>query len=88
MSAAVMLNERWRLTDDGELQWLLQYRKGNRWQNKGYITSKAGLLEVALPHHRISAPAPVFDALNALPENYQPGVLDAVIEQLALPQVA
>ena len=47
MNPVIMLNERWRLTDDGQLQWLLQYRKGVRWQNKGYITSKADLLEVA-----------------------------------------
>ena len=88
MNPVIMLNERWQLTDDGELQWLLQYRKGHRWHNKGYITSKAGLLEVGLPHHRISAPAPVFDALNALPEIYRPGVLNTVSERLALSRAA
>jgi hypothetical protein len=33
----------WRIVSD-ELQWLLQHREGNRWNNRSYCCTRAGLL--------------------------------------------
>ena len=44
------LNERWRVIDDGELQWILQVRKGRErskssgWEGRSFHTSRTTLL--------------------------------------------
>ncbi len=73
------INDRWRLSEDGEVQWILEYRKGKNWRAKAYCGTKAGLIEVALPHNKIAAPCPVLAALSRLPEFYEPGAQDALV---------
>ena len=73
------INDRWRLSEDGELQWILQYCEGKRWKNKAYCGTKAGLLEVAIPHNKVAAVGGVLAALSRLPESYEPGALDALV---------
>ncbi len=77
--AIFQINDRWRLSEDGELQWILQQRRGKGWRSVAYCGTKAGLLEVALPHNRVAASRPVLAALNHLPESYEPGALDALV---------
>ncbi len=77
--ATFAINDRWRLTEDGALQWILEKRKGERWYAKAYCGTRAGLLEVALLHHGVAAPAPVLVALDRLPEHYEPGKLEASV---------
>ncbi len=72
------INDRWRLSEDGKLQWVLEYRAGQRWQAKACCGSKTGLLEVAIPQNRIVALAYVLAALNRLPDSYEPGALEQV----------
>jgi len=88
MSVVVTINDRWRIAEDGECQWILQVYSGGRYRDKAWCGTKAGLLEVALPHNGIAAPGPVLAALEALPEHYRPGALEAALERLALPQAA
>ena len=76
--AIFQINDRWRLSEDGELQWILEYRKGKDWRAKAYCGTKVGLLEVAIPHNKVAAPRPVLVALSRLPEHYEPGALDAL----------
>ena len=57
------LCEGWRLSEDGELQWIVEQWRKPKWRPKAYCGTKAGLLEVALPHHRIAAPDHVIVAL-------------------------
>ena len=72
------INDRWRVNEDGELQWIIQQRRGDQWHSKAYCGSKAGLLEVALPRHRVLADGRLLAALWRLPEFYEPGALDAL----------
>lgn len=74
-TATLLLAEGWRPAEDGELQWIVQRRQGQQWHAKAYCGSKAGLIEVAIPHHRIAAPATVLAALRRLPESYEPRAL-------------
>ena len=54
--ATFPINDRWRLTEDGDVQWILQRANlkakhdRNRWQSVAYCGTREGLLEVALPH--------------------------------------
>ena len=41
-------------------------------------TTKAGLIEVALPHHRVPTDGRLLAALWRLPEFYEPVALDAL----------
>ncbi len=77
--AIFQINGRWRLSEDGELQWILEYRKGKDWRAKAYCGTKVGLLEVALPHNKVATPAAVLAALSHLPEFYEPGAQDALV---------
>ncbi len=45
-NATFPINDRWRLSEDGKCQWILEKRKGERWYAKAYCGTKAGLLEV------------------------------------------
>ena len=77
--AVFQINDRWRLSEDGEMQWILQTLQGTRWRDRAWCGTRTGLLEVfALPHHKIAPPAGVLVALSRLPEYYEPGALDAL----------
>ncbi len=76
--AVFQINDRWRLSEDHELQWILQQRRGKGWRSVAYCGTKVGLLEVALPHNRVAASRPVLAALSRLPEHYEPGALNAL----------
>ena len=74
----IVLNDRWRLTHDGKLQWILQQRVGKKasrrpdgsfwepWCNRYYWHTREGLLFIADEH------CGEFDRslLEALPEGY------------------
>ena len=82
--AIFQINDRWRLSEDGELQWILQQRRGKGWRSVAYCGTKAGLLEVALPHNRVAASRRVLAALGRFPESYEVGALDIqVLEEAA-----
>ncbi len=72
------INDRWRLSDDGKMQWVLEYRAGQSWQAKAFCVSNTGLLEIALPHNRITAPEYVLAALATLPDLYELGALKRI----------
>ena len=80
--AVFQITDRWRLSEDGALQWLLQYREGERWKNKAYCGTKAGLLEVAIPHNKVTAVGGVLAALNRLPDSYEPGALERLAGEM------
>ena len=44
--ATLHLAEGWRLSEDGQLQWILERHAGQRWVAKAWCGTKAGLLEV------------------------------------------
>ena len=71
---AIAIDDRWRVSEDDEIQWVLQKLEGGRWRNIAWCGTRDGLLDVALPHNNIAAPAGVLDALSGLPDTYQPGV--------------
>ena len=53
--ATLHLADGWRLGEDGQLQWIVEKWTGQKWRPKAYCGTKAGLLEVALPRHRVAA---------------------------------
>ncbi len=80
--ATFAINDRWRLTEDGECQWILQRANPkakddrNRWQSVAYCGTREGLLEVALPHHGVTLIDAAALSLKSLPEYYEPGTLE------------
>ncbi len=77
--AVIHLAERWRLTEDGDAQWLLQKRIGERWRDKAWCGTREGLLIVALPHNRVAAAAAVLARLRGLPNSYTPEALEQLL---------
>ncbi len=77
--AIFQINDRWRLTEDGELQWILQTLQGTRWRDRAWCGTRDGLIGVALPHHKVAVPAGVLAALERFPEFYEPGAQDALV---------
>ena len=77
--AVFQINDRWRLSEDDELQWILQQRRGKDWRSVAYCGSKVGLLEVALLHNRVAASRPVLAALERFPESYEVGALNVQV---------
>ena len=73
--ATFQITDRWRLSEDGDVQWILEKLSGKTWRAKAWCGTKDGLIGVALPHNRIAAPNTVLDALSHLPESYEPGAL-------------
>ena len=71
--ATFPINDRWRLSEDGELQWILEKFTGKTWRGKAWCGTKAGLLEVALPKYNVAAPNTVLATLNHLPDAYEEG---------------
>ena len=39
------LADGWRLSEDGRLQWILQRERGERWRDRAWCGTKAGLLD-------------------------------------------
>ncbi len=82
IEATCPINDRWRLTEDGDVQWILQRANPkakhdrNRWQSVAYCGTREGLLEVALPHHGVTPIDAAALSLKSLPEYYEPGVLE------------
>ncbi len=80
-----IINDRWRLSEDGECQWILQRANPkakhdrNRWQSVAYCGTREGLLEVALPHHGVTPSDAAALSLKSLPEHYEPGKLEASV---------
>ncbi len=54
---ALPLCDGWRLTEDGEMRWILQREspqarhERHRWSSRAFCGTRQSLLEVALPHH-------------------------------------
>ena len=80
--ATLQINDRWRLSEDGELQWILEKLSGKTWRAKAYCGTRDGLIGVALPHNRIAAPNTVLAALNRLPDSYEPGALERLAGEM------
>ena len=74
----ILITDRWRLSEDGDVQWILQQRRGEQWHSRAYCGTKTGLSEVALPHNKVAAPMAVLMALSQLPDSYEPGALEQV----------
>ncbi len=85
---AIPINDGWRLTEDGRLQWNLQREnpkaksKQHRWVSVAFCGSREGLLDVALTHHRIIPTDTAYRVLQRLPETYQPGALERVAGEM------
>ena len=80
--AVFQITDRWRLTEDGELQWILQREnpkakhERNRWKSVAYCGTREGLLEVALPHHGVIPSDAASYLLKSLPQYYEAGALE------------
>ena len=49
LSVVVNINDRWRITEDGQSQWILQWREGERWRHMAFCGTKDGLIGIAYP---------------------------------------
>ena len=80
----------WRLAEDGALQWILQREnpkakeERHRWGALSFCGTRAGLIEVALPHRKVKPTEAACRLLKSLPEHYEPGAL----ARLAMPMAA
>ncbi len=83
--ATFPINDRWRLSEDGDVQWILQRANPkakddrHRWSSVAFCGTRAGLLNVALPHYGIISSDAASRVLESLPEHYEPGKLDASV---------
>jgi hypothetical protein len=74
------LNDRWRVTDDGQLQWILEVRKGRErskatgWRGRSFHTTRTHLL-ADIERLCGSAESNAMDALAELPTKYCVGGL-------------
>ena len=88
--AAIELPPGWRLSEDGELQWLLQRGQSkalderNRWRTVAFCGTKEGLLKVALPHHGCQPADAALLRLKSLPEHYLPGALAQIDDDVII----
>ena len=79
------INDRWRISEDGECQWILQRAnpkakdERHRWSSVAFCGTREGLLKIALPHHGIIPSDAASRVLKSLPERYEPGKLDASV---------
>ena len=82
---AIVLCDGWRLSEDGQYQWLLQREnpkakdERSRWASVSFCGSLRGLLEVALPHRGVEPTDAATSVLQRLPATYEPGVLERVV---------
>ena len=83
--AHLHLCEGWRLSEDGQLQWILQrhYPEAknarDRWRSVAYCGTREGLLEVALPHNGVQPTDAACASLKRLPRRYELNALDVAI---------
>lgn len=43
----IQLNDKWRVvTCSANIQWILQFKRGGRWRDRSYITSRVALLRL------------------------------------------
>ena len=86
--AVFPLNERWQLTEDGQLQWILQRKRlkvkheRSAWASKAFCTLSEGILDVALPHHGIIPTDAACNVLGRLPARDEPGALERAIGEI------
>ncbi len=86
--ATFQINERWRLSEDGELQWILQREEPkakserHRWMSVAFCGTREGLSVVALPHHKVNPTDAACRALERLPKTYEPGALERVAAEM------
>ena len=82
--ATFAINDRWRLTEDGDVQWILQRENPkakddrHRWSSVAFCGTRGGLLTVGLPHNGVSLSDAASRVLNSLPEHYEPGALERI----------
>ncbi len=83
--ATLHLRNGWRLNEDGDRQWILQRERPkakterDRWRSLAFCGTRQGLIEVALPRHKVKPTDAACAALKSLPAYYQPGALDALV---------
>ena len=83
--ATISLNEHWRLTEDGQLQWIVQREKPkakserHRWASLAFCVTGEGLLNVALPRHGIIPTEAACHVLERLPARYEPAALGQAV---------
>ncbi len=73
-----------RRSRDGDRQWILQRERPkakaerDRWRSMAFCGTREGLIDVALPHHRVRPTDAAHASLKSLTPHYQPGALDAM----------
>lgn len=65
----VDLNDRWRVTEDGKLQWILQHKEGARWRSRSFFRTRLELLRDVGELCGDVDPQ-ILQALGALPPTY------------------
>ena len=84
IKATFPITVRWRLSEDSDVQWILQRANlkakhdRNRWQSVAYCGTREGLLEVALSHHGVILSDAAALSLKSLPVLYEPGALERI----------
>ena len=82
------IDHRWRLSEDGSMQWILQRHRPkakderSKWASVAFCGTSQGLLEVALPHRGVIPSDAASYVLQRLPATYQPGALARVAEAM------
>ena len=83
--AYLHLCDGWWLNEDGDRQWILQREQPkakderNRWHAVSCCGTREGLIEVALPHHKVRPTDAACAALKSPPAHYEPGALDVLV---------
>ena len=71
----------WRLSEDGQLQWILQREnpkathERHRWVSVSFCGTREGLIDVALPHRKVKPTEAACRLLESLPAHYESGAL-------------
>ncbi len=85
---AIPINDGWRLTEDGSMQWILQRANPkakdvrSKWASVAFCGTLQSLLEVALPHRGVDPTDAACIVLRRLPAMYKPGALARAVESM------
>jgi hypothetical protein len=67
----IQLNDKWRvITCPANIQWILQFKRGGRWRDRSFVTTRDALIRLSKEHAgEISSEA--WNKLQSLPHHFK-----------------
>ncbi len=87
-AGVIQIDEHWRISEDGDVQWILQRERPkakddrSKWASLAFCGTLQGLLEVALPHRGVEPTDAASIVLQRVPALYKPSALVRAAETM------